>query len=98
MERRKFLKTLFGGLAAAAAVRTWPYRVYSFPTEIKEFGLSVRFVRGFDAEVSMLPEVTRFDVLYGFGGLYPGKRFDRIIGAASGFDYIDVPEIKGYIS
>ena len=34
MNRRQFLGTLIGSLAAAAAVRTFPFRVYSFPTEI----------------------------------------------------------------
>lgn len=33
MNRRNFL-TLIGGVSAAAAVRTWPFRVYSFPTDI----------------------------------------------------------------
>lgn len=33
-DRRHFLRNLVGGLAATAAVRTWPFRVYSFPTEI----------------------------------------------------------------
>ena len=33
-DRRNFLRTLVGGLAATAAARTWPFRVYSFPTEI----------------------------------------------------------------
>jgi hypothetical protein len=26
---------MVGGVAASAAVRTWPFRVYSFPTEIQ---------------------------------------------------------------
>jgi hypothetical protein len=34
MDRRGFLATLIGGIAATAAVRTWPFRVYSFPTDI----------------------------------------------------------------
>ncbi len=34
MNRRGFLKALIGGVATAAAVRTFPFRVYSFPTEI----------------------------------------------------------------
>ena len=34
MDRRGFLKSLVGGLAVGAAVRTWPFRVYSFPSEI----------------------------------------------------------------
>lgn len=36
MNRRNFLGTLIGGVAAAAAVRTWPFRVYSFPGDIGE--------------------------------------------------------------
>lgn len=28
-----------GGVATAAAVRTWPFRVYSFPTELRIFSL-----------------------------------------------------------
>jgi len=34
MNRRSFLGTLVGGVATAAAVRTWPFRVYSFPSAI----------------------------------------------------------------
>lgn len=30
--RRAFLKSLVGGVAVAAAVQAWPYRVYSFPS------------------------------------------------------------------
>lgn len=32
MNRRKFISTLVGGIAASAAVRTWPFRVFSFPS------------------------------------------------------------------
>jgi hypothetical protein len=34
MERRSFLRSLVGGVAVAAAVRTFPFRVFSFPSEI----------------------------------------------------------------
>jgi hypothetical protein len=34
MNRRGFLNRFIGGVAAASAVRTWPFRVYSFPAEI----------------------------------------------------------------
>ena len=34
MNRRNFLSTLIGGLAATAAVRSFPFRVFSFPKEI----------------------------------------------------------------
>jgi hypothetical protein len=32
--RRNFLRMMVGGLAAGAAVRTFPFRVFSFPSEI----------------------------------------------------------------
>jgi hypothetical protein len=35
MNRRHFLSTVVGGVAAAAAVRTWPFRVYSFPNKVE---------------------------------------------------------------
>lgn len=34
MKRRDFLGVMVGGIAAAAAVRTWPFRVFSFPSEV----------------------------------------------------------------
>jgi hypothetical protein len=34
MNRRSFLRSLVGGVAAAAAVRTFPFRVFSFPSEV----------------------------------------------------------------
>jgi hypothetical protein len=35
MDRRSFLGTMVGGMAVGAAVRTFPFRVYSFPSAIK---------------------------------------------------------------
>jgi len=35
MDRRSFLCSMIGGVATAAAVRTWPFRVYSFPSELR---------------------------------------------------------------
>lgn len=32
--RRTFLRDCIGGIIAGTAVRTWPFRVYSFPTDI----------------------------------------------------------------
>jgi hypothetical protein len=32
--RRNFLRMMIGGIAAGAAVRTFPFRVFSFPFEI----------------------------------------------------------------
>jgi len=37
MNRRKFLNSLVGGIAASAAVRTFPFRVFSFPSEVKMY-------------------------------------------------------------
>lgn len=34
MNRRGFLGMMIGGIAAQAAVRSFPFRVFSFPTEI----------------------------------------------------------------
>jgi hypothetical protein len=34
LNRREFFSRMIGGVAAAAAVRMWPFRVYSFPTEV----------------------------------------------------------------
>lgn len=34
MDRRSFLKMIVGGVATAAAVRTFPFRVFSFPKEV----------------------------------------------------------------
>lgn len=33
MNRRAFFGRVVGGIAAGAAVRSWPYRVFSFPTQ-----------------------------------------------------------------
>ena len=34
MNRRNFLRLMVGGVATAAAVRTFPFRVFSFPSQI----------------------------------------------------------------
>jgi hypothetical protein len=34
MDRRRFLSLTVGGITAAAAVRTFPFRVFSFPSDI----------------------------------------------------------------
>ena len=34
MNRRAFIGSLVGGVATATAVRTWPFRVFSFPSKI----------------------------------------------------------------
>jgi hypothetical protein len=35
MDRRGFLGMMIGGIAASAAVRTFPFRVFSFPSVVK---------------------------------------------------------------
>jgi len=35
VNRRSFIGNLIGGLAAGAAVRTWPFRVYSFAPSVR---------------------------------------------------------------
>lgn len=35
MDRRKFLGMLVGGVAVAAAAQSFPFKVFSFPSEIK---------------------------------------------------------------
>jgi hypothetical protein len=41
MDRRNFFRSMVGGVAAAAAVRTWPFRVFSFPTDLRIVNPSV---------------------------------------------------------
>jgi len=67
MNRRSFLGTMIGGIAASAAVQTWPFRVYSFPSSIIPTTLpamSIRFIKALDIDNKI---ISRFDVLYGFG-------------------------------
>ena len=35
MNRRNFFRQMIGGVAATAAVRTFPFRVFSFPTDLR---------------------------------------------------------------
>ena len=37
MNRRQFLGMTIGGVVAGAAVRTWPYRVFSFPSTPRRY-------------------------------------------------------------
>jgi hypothetical protein len=36
MNRRGFLGTMVSGVALGAAARTWPFRVFSFPTDVPQ--------------------------------------------------------------
>lgn len=54
MNRRNFLG-MIGGVAATAAVRTFPFRVFSFPTEI-----NIRKPMIFDKSIIFDYDTTRF--------------------------------------
>jgi hypothetical protein len=47
INRRNFLGMTIGGVAASAAVRTWPFRVFSFPSEVKPVSFSEYFLNAF---------------------------------------------------
>jgi hypothetical protein len=46
MNRRGFLNSLIGGVATAAAVRTWPFRVFSFSSTTRLASLSEQYRMG----------------------------------------------------
>ena len=83
MNRRNFLGLLAGGLAAGAAVRSFPFRVFSFPKEIHTGnweGLKIDpYITGF-----LVPSFGGFEVgeqiaVYGVeGGLAGIARITRI--------------------
>jgi hypothetical protein len=56
MNRREFFSTMIGGVAAASAVRTWPFRVFSFPSEI--------ITPNFDLITAATLESLRDEILY----------------------------------
>lgn len=59
---------MIGGVAASAAVRTWPFRVFSFPSVPEITTLTgVRFIRAFDPMQAIL--ITRWDMCAGFSVL-----------------------------
>jgi hypothetical protein len=51
MNRRNFLSTLIGGVAATVAVRTFPFRVFSFPKEIEYRPYAMKIAYVFNREV-----------------------------------------------
>ena len=64
MKRRNFL---IGGIAASAAVRAWPFRVYSFPSQIAIVDFEAekaRFVRL--ARIAIDEEVARGGIVAPF--------------------------------
>ena len=65
MNRREFLSTLVGGVSVNAAVRTWPFRVFSFPSKIvipsHRFSFFEAFALNGPDMAEFLP--TEFDVM-----------------------------------
>jgi hypothetical protein len=53
IQRRDFIRQLIGGIAVTAAVRTWPFRVYSFPSKPEFTGRGMAF---------LVAELERLDV------------------------------------
>jgi hypothetical protein len=84
MNRRSFFRKMIGGLAASAAVRTFPFRVFSFPSEIVQ-PIAVKFIRAFDPAQSKM--INRWDVLYGFVQLEVERESMQVTG-------IKIPEFK----
>lgn len=80
MNRRCFLKNTFGGIAAAAAVRSFPFRVFSFPSEIVTTKpVAVRFIRIFDPIKNRM--INRWDTLIGFSAVPENYESSMIVGA-----------------
>lgn len=51
MNRRDFLGVIVGSVAVSTAVRTWPFRVYSFPSDVKSVNLGPPMRRFYDTDV-----------------------------------------------
>ena len=51
MNRRDFLSVMVGGVAISTAVRSWPFRVYSFPSDVKSANLGPPMRRFYDTDV-----------------------------------------------
>ena len=52
---------MVGGVATAAAVRTWPFRVYSFPTELRLLSIGeLKKIYVARAMASILDEARKF--------------------------------------
>ena len=59
MDRRGFLRMMVGGVATAAAARTFPFRVFSFPKEIQRASFPSPFLKPLPLE---LLQDSAFDV------------------------------------
>jgi len=74
MDRRKFLSALIGGVAATAAVRSFPFRVFSFPKEVKLANVYSSEIFYFDSATGLLssPDPS-FIINAGDFLVHPGK-------------------------
>src|SRR5258708_33970393 len=85
MNRRSFLGSLVGGVAATAAVRTWPFRVFSFPTSLAmplpdftdKYLKTIRFINAFDLAQNRM--ICRWEALYGFAQLDVGPEVVKVV-------------------
>lgn len=67
MNRRSFFNKIVGGVAATAAARTWPFRVFSFPTQIVQPEIIQPVAVKFNNLLRVECSNNRWDMLYGFG-------------------------------
>lgn len=85
MNRRNFLRMMVGGVAAGAAVRTFPFRVYSFPKQINleplPLPLSLYGMRYADvyAETGTMYGITRYGVFESGGAPGGWKKISQEI-------------------
>lgn len=96
--RRGFLGMMVGGIAAAAAVRTFPFRVFSFPSEpLGQLGPYVDYVNFSEFEIKTF----RFELgkprVFLPSELFPG----RLIEDSILYDrhlVVDLPRVTGHES
>ena len=91
MDRRNFFRSMVGGVVATAAVRTWPFRVFSFPSEIVTAPVLCNQIVGVHFEFDSVTDALRKE--FSIGSIvrvripqrFPVKR--GIIGKCWEFDF-----------
>jgi hypothetical protein len=81
MNRRGFLQMLVGGVAATAAVRTWPFRAFSFPSpslSVSEYADSVTLA-DLNEQAAIDPLIAQFAEELGYRA---GLTVDMLIRAS----------------
>jgi hypothetical protein len=97
VNRRSFFGMVVGGVAAASAVRIWPFRVFSFPAQIVKPVTSMRFIRMFDPVQMRM--INRFDVLYGWGRTLEcpnAVEAAQVMNVTDGVDSFSAHEIESF--